>query len=348
MPIRAKQFFLGLAGVVFAFATSPAWAQTTNCTVVPSSGSYDATIAVASNFYGPAQDLITTYTSTGQPGAGKRIRICENATAVLNTEIRTGTSGYSLFLAANSTTPTGLQGTPYVQSGATAQLYATGIPVLFARYATVSDVKTLIPSLASGVWAGISSNNLTANPLSISASQTVAVADPSAAPYGDAAFKIMGSLPPNPTTGMRLLHYPPAPSPLPSFLSSLYGNIDLTFQSVASSPYANKSGFVSKAQICTGIGSSPPTYIYVQFTGASYILKQEGILIASGNSGQDVIGASIFNYMLNNSSPTFWPDFLDAHCYGQISGALFRKRGPDLKGQTMMQTARKSHTRHRR
>ncbi len=139
---------------------------------------------------------------------------------------------------------------------------------------------------------------------------------------------------------MKLLHYPPTPSPLPSFLSSLYGNIDLTFQSVASSPYTNKSGFVSKAQICDGIGSPTPTYIYVQFTGSNYILAQSGILIASGNSTQDTIGASIFSYMLSNSSPTFWPDFLTAHCYGQISGALFRTRGPDPKGQTMMQTPR--------
>ncbi len=343
MSIRAKQLFLSLAGAVFAFAASPAWAQTTNCIVVPSSTSYDATIAVASNFYGPAQDLIATYTSTGQPGAGKHIRICENATAVLNTEIRTGTSGYSLFLAANTTTPTGLQGTSYVQSGATAKLYANGIPVLFARYATVSDVATLMPTQSSGVSASLDYSDLSFDQLDTSASQTVAVADPTAAPYGDASFRILASPPPN--TGMGFFAYPPTPSPLPGWMSSPYGNIDLTFQSVASSPYPNKSGFVSKAQICTGIGSSPPTYIYVQFTNSAYVLQQAGILIASGNSTQDGIGASIFSYMLSNPSPTFWPDFLDAHCYGQISGALFRTNGPHPKGQSMMRSARNPNAR---
>jgi molybdate transport system substrate-binding protein len=328
----ALKTIFGLAASAFISIASPVSAQTTNCTVVPSSATYDATIAVASNFYGPAQDLITSFTGTGKPGAGKHIRICQNATAVLNTEIRTGTSGYSLFLAANTTTPVGLQGTPYVQSGAMAKLYANGIPVLFALYATVNDVSILMPSLASGTWGSISYPNLSSDPLDTSASATVAVADPNAAPYGDAAFKIMNS--------MGLLLYPPIHTPLPGFLSSLYGNIDLTFQSVVSSPN-NTSGFVSKAQICTGIGGSTPTYIYVQFTNVAYMLAQSGILIASGNSTQDGIGSDIFNYMLSNSSPTFWPDFLNDHCYGQISGSLFRTSGPDPKGQTLMTTARK-------
>ncbi len=149
---------------------------------------------------------------------------------MLNTEIRTGTSGYSLFLAANTTTPTGLQGTSYVQSGATAKLYANGIPVLFARYATVSDVATLMPTQSSGVSASLDYSDLSFDQLDTSASQTVAVADPTAAPYGDAAFKILASPPPN--TGMGFFAYPPTPSPLPGWMSSPYGNIDLTFQSV--------------------------------------------------------------------------------------------------------------------
>ena len=325
---------------MFAFATSPAWAQANVCTVVPSSGTFDATIAVASNFYGPAQDLIASYTGTGQPGAGKHIQICENATAALDTQIRTGTSGFSLFLAANTSTPTNLQGTAFVQSGAMAKLYANGIPVLFALDATVSDVSILIPNLASGVVGSIPDNDLSSDALDPGGAATVAVANPTAAPYGDAAFKIMAS--------MGLLSYPPTPSPVPGFLSTLYGNIDLTFQSVVSSPTPNTSGFVSKAQICTGIGFSPPTYVYVQFTGSNYILAQSGILIASGNATQDAIGASIFSYMLSNPSPTFWPNFLNAHCYGQITGALFRTKGQDRKGQSMMATKRKRNAKPRK
>lgn len=306
---------IGAASVLLAVSSLAANAQANVCIVVPSSATYDATIAVASNFYSPAQDLIATYTSAGQPGAGQHIQICQNATADLDAQIRTGSSGFALFLAANSSTPTGLEFTTYVQSGAMAQLYATGIPVLFARYATVTDVKTLVPNVMSGVRATVSSNNLIGIPLSTANSQTVAVANPSVAPYGLAAFNIMNMPPPVTNTGMRLLHYPPLPSPYPSWLSTPYGNIDLTFQSVANSPYTNKSGFVSKAQICSGINGSPPTYIYVEFTGSNYLLQQKGILIASGNGTQDGIGVQIFNYMLSNPNPSFWPNFLSAHCY---------------------------------
>lgn len=295
------------AGVIGAVAVSPAFALT--CNVVPSSGTWDGTIAVASNFYGPAQDMIADFTASGAPGFGKHIRICHDSTGVLNSEIRSGNSNhYSLFLAANATTPQGLQSSGFEQSGATAQSYAQGIPVLFARKATVTDVSTLVPS-QSGDSATISSNSLTSHALDTTNAATVAVADPTPAPYGNAAFKVMA--------GMGLFSYTTPgtePNPLPAYLSSKYSNIDLTFQSVAASPYPNKSGFVSKAQICGGIGGGSPTYVYVAFTGSNYLLDQKGILIASGD-GTDSIGSDVFDWMLSNPSGTYWSTFLTNHCY---------------------------------
>ncbi|MFG1270486.1 substrate-binding domain-containing protein [Xanthobacter versatilis] len=312
----------GLATSAFAEApakpTPPALRAATVCTVVPSSATYDATIAVASNFYGPAQDLLTSFTSSGKPGAGYHFRVCHNATGDLDAEIRTGTSGYSLFLAADTATPHDLVGTPYVQSGATDFLYANGIPVLFARYATVSDVQTLMPSVSSGVSATLSAKMTGATALSTTNSQTIAVANLDSAPYGEAAYYIMRDM------GLWSATHP---ENIPSSVSNpLYDNIALTFQSVANSPYTNKSGFVSKAQICSGISSSPPTYIYIAFTyngtvsppTDAYLRKQSGILIASGNSTQNSWGVAIKNYMLSNSDPTYWPTFLNTHCYAPI------------------------------
>jgi hypothetical protein len=310
---KTRRLLWSSAAAIGALAASPAWAATCLPTVAPPV----ATIAVVSDFLGAAKDLITEFRKPGQPGYGKVIRICHDSTGALNTEIRSGNANhYSLFLAGNLTTPIGLQGTAFVQSGAVAQLYAQGIPALFARQSVVSNVSTLVPS-QSGVSATISYNNLTNDALDTTNAATVAVADPALAPYGDAAFKIMSSTP----RGMGLFAYPATPLPSPGYLSTPYSNIDSTFQSVAASPYTNKSGFVSKAQICGGIApikSGTPDYVYVEFTGSRYVQRQAGIRIDSGNSTQNGIGADIINYMLNNSDITFWPNFLTNHCYGQI------------------------------
>jgi molybdate transport system substrate-binding protein len=302
------------AAAIGALAATPAGAATCD----PASGSYDATIAVASNFFEPAKDLRADFTASGQPGFGKVIRICHGSTGSLNTEIRSGNAnGYSLFLAANMATPIGLEGSGFEQSGATTELYAKGIPVLFAKQTTVSDVSTLVPS-KSGVAATINYNNLTSNPLDTTNAATVAVADPTPAPYGNAAFQIMSSTP----AGMNLFAYSTPgsePNPLPAYLSSKYANIDLTFASVTGG--TNKSGFVSKAQICSGVApikSGTPDYVYVEFTGSNYVLLQGGIRIDSGVPAQDTIGTDLLDFMLNNVSGTYWPNFLTNHCYGQI------------------------------
>jgi molybdate transport system substrate-binding protein len=129
----------------------------------------------------------------------------------------------------------------------------------------------------------------------------------------------------NSPAGMNLFAYSTPgsePNPLPAYLSTKYANIDLTFASVTGG--TNKSGFVSKAQICNGIApnkAGTPDYVYVEFTGSNYRLMQGGIRIASGVPAQDTIGTDFFEFMINhdpNDDPTYWPDFLTNHCYGQI------------------------------
>ena len=310
------------AAAIGALAATPAGAATCD----PASGSYDATIAVASNFFEPAKDLRANFTASGQPGFGKVIRICHGSTGSLTTEITSGNANaYSLFLAANMDAPINLE-TNYpslVQSGATSELYAEGIPVLFALKGTIANVSTMVSS-QSGTSATINYNNLTSDALNTAVpggAGPVAVALPTPAPYGNAAFKIMSNNP----NGMGLFNYTvggtePAAGTYAYLSSTYYANIDLTFASVTGG--TNKSGFVSKAQICNGIApaASPPNhlYTYIEFTGSNYRLLQGGIRIASGVPAQDTIGTNLLNFMLNNSSPTYWPNFLTAHCYGQI------------------------------
>lgn len=303
MLLRKKHFSFGLVTAALVCSASIASAAPTVCTVVPSNSTYDATIAVASNFYGPAQSLVADFTATGKPGAGKYIRICQNSTAVLNTEIRTGTSGYSLFLAANAATPNALVGTSYVQTSATSDLYAKGVPVIFGLTSSVPNVGTLIPGLGSGTAATKSGAVTSADAINTTNAQTIAVANPTAAPYGAAAVTIL--------TAMELWD-----DPIPSYIHTpLYDNIDVTFQSVTAG--TNKSGFVSKSQICGGIAPvSPVIYTYIAFTG--YLLDQKGILINSGNSTQNALGASLKSFMLSNPSPTYWSTFLSTNCYASI------------------------------
>jgi hypothetical protein len=289
-----------------AVTASSAWAAPTVCTTVPSGPTYDATIAVASNFFGPAQDLVTLFTAPGAPGEGSAIRICHNATATLLDQIENAAPTYSLFLAADDTTDS-LVSSPYVPVGATSETYATGIPVLFARQVTVGDVQTLIPGVSSGVSATISSVVTGSEALNPTNAQTVAVANPTLAPYGNAAKLIIQD--------MGFTWNPPSS---PTWISSLYDNISLTFNSVAVTPFPNKSGFVSKAQICSGITGSPPTYVYVEFTNSKYLLNQKGILIDSQDSNENNLGAALWDYMLDNPNMSFWPNFLSTHCYGPI------------------------------
>jgi molybdate transport system substrate-binding protein len=181
--------------------------------------------------------------------------------------------------------------------------------VLIALQTTVGDVQTLMPSVSSGVSATLSSQMTTSTPLSVANSQNIAVADPTPAPYGDAAYMIMHDMGLWPTKGT-----------VPTGVHSpLYGNITLTFNSVTDT--TNKSGFVSKSQICAGIAphhASPPDYIYIAFTHSSYMRVQKGILFDSGDGTQNALGSSLKDYMLSNSDPNFWPNFLDAHCYAPI------------------------------
>jgi ABC-type molybdate transport system substrate-binding protein len=319
MSLKMNVYSYGALVAGLVVMASPAWAVPDICTIVPSggpSGYYDTKIAVASNFYQAEQYFVANFfTAPGAPGDGKYVNICQNATTALLTEIQTGSSGFSLFLAADAAAPDSLVGSPYVQSGAASTLYAKGVPVLTALTSTVPYTNTLVPSLPSSQVASTISTVVTSSQaLSPTNAATVAVADPAQAPYGFKASQIIKD--------MGFTWSPPSS---PTWVNNpLYANITVTLNAVATG--SNKSGFVSKGQICPDIGVPSPTYIYVEFTNSKYTLHQKAIAIASGDAGQDALGASLLSYML--SDLTFWNAYLEESCYGQITGSrLFAHHG---------------------
>jgi ABC-type molybdate transport system substrate-binding protein len=313
MQIKAKLYSLCMTTVIFACSAATSWAAATVCnTKTVGTGANTTVIAVASNFYGPAQDLVTAFQSTAA-GANTAITICQNSTAHLLAEINSGTElpasafptdpgfpRYGLFLAANAAAPVGLQSS----TGNTAYSYANGIPVLFSVSSTISNVGNLMPSLAptTATAASITGVVTSSQAISTSNAQTLAVADPTTAPYGLAATTILKDMALLPTaTGFTVPTWMYGP---------LYSNIDLTYASIINN--VNKSGFVSKAQICSILGSTR----YIEFPG--YQIDQEAILLKTLIGSPNATAAGLDSYVQGQIDSGDWNTFLLNHCYGTL------------------------------
>jgi len=205
-----------LTTMAFAMLTaSAAWGQAATVCNTEATPNPTITIAVASNFYGPAQALVADFTQAGAPGAGKVIRVCHNSSGLLVNEINAGTP-YSLFLAADADWPGEVDESkrgpnePFT--------YAYGIPVLWSA-------KVATDGLMNG--NAINKANVT----------SLAIGNPNLAPYGAAAVEIL--------TGMGQW-------PDDSGWITQYDNIALTKTAIETK--AKDAGFVSKAQVCTQLG----------------------------------------------------------------------------------------------
>jgi len=288
MSIKSKLCSLGMTVIVFSFTTLSSWAATVCTTKTTGSGTNIATIAVASNFYSPAQDLVYNFQQT-PAGANTAITICNNSTTALKTEIDNG-ANYSLFFAADTTAA------DYNNSSRTAYSYAKGVPVFFAYRTNISDISGLITGL-SGYGTTLTANNLSSYAVNTSSAQSVAVASTDA-PYGVKAHSIINSI-----EGTSL------PGTIPSWVHSpLYSNINLTFSAVGSGGI--NSGFVSKAQICNILSS----VVYVAFTGSDYVLDQKAILLNSSNT----VASNLNAYLQDQIDSGDWNTFLTNHCYGTL------------------------------
>ncbi len=320
MNIKAKLSSCCMTAVVLAFTASGSWAADTEC-VTLGSGANTAIIAVASNFYGPAQALVTAF--QGTVGSNTTITICQNSTAHLLDEINNGTGlppsvfptdpgfpRYNMFFAANEAAPNSLEST----TGNTSFLYAKGIPVFFGLRATVGNASNLVTS-ASGfgfpITAACTNAGLSSYTINTANAQKVALAG-TGAPYGQKSYTIINAITSDEGGGATNL-----PSTIPSWVySTLFDNIDVTYDNVIT-PGATgiKSGFVGKSQICTQLG----TISYVQFTGDDCLLLQKAILLKTLAGSNNIAAAALNTYIQGQISGGGWNSiFLPSQCYSAI------------------------------
>lgn len=310
-------FFTAVAGSLAVFPASSSWAAATVCVTV-GVGSPVLKLAVASNFYGPAQTMAQDYI-TASGGSVNAVLVCQNSTSHLYQEILNGTQlpaqmlpdpgfpRYDYFFAANQTTPVSLQ----PNTGTTAFLYAMGVPVLYSSTdlnPAVTSVGDLITGLGSATHATITSTSLGSLAIN-SHAQYVGVADPTAAPYGLAAENI--------TTAMGYAWVGNTP-PSPPLLPSLFANVDLTFSAVGTTVSGKLVGsaFVGKSQICPSLASVQ----YVEFTG--FLLGQYAIQLDQST------GTIAFNNYLMSRFTSDWNAFLVQNCYQGLPVAAAVPVGP--------------------
>ncbi|QEM68595.1 hypothetical protein FO488_10715 [Geobacter sp. FeAm09] len=303
MSIKITLHSCCMAAAVLALTASGGWAATSCVTRTVGTGEYTTTIAVASNFTTPAQDMVDAFQLTDD-GADTAITICNDSTTNLRSQIDANSNLYSMLFAADTTANYYDTTSPRI-----AYSYAKGVPVYFTYRGTSRTVDNLISNLAasdkhSSYYATLTGSDLSAYTIAdTTTAGSTAIAN-AGAPYGVKAHAIVNSI--EALTGTNAM-----PTTIPTWVvSPLYTNINLTFDAVTTSG-TTKNGFVSLAQICN-IKSS---VAYVEFTNTNYVLDQKAILLLPS----DTVAANLNSYIQGQMSAGTWNStFLPLHCYGTI------------------------------
>ena len=316
--VKKTSLVFCMAALVMLFAAAGAYAQfPASCppnapelssSDVPPGGTglNTKTIAVASNFFGPSQTMITNYLGTV---TSTTVTICEGATGDIVTYINNNPGVIDAFFAAdgaaaqfNSTLidcEDPLEFTP----SRCAFAYAQGIPVFFGwvpgsgKTNTIADISILLtqsgnPGFGSGVYFdSISDNSLSGFSFNTAAND-VAIANPATAPYGDAAVNILSFIDAGNTA-----------------IWDIQPNVTQTFNAVGGG--SDYSGFVAKSQVCSMLDTHQQapladTIAYVEFPDSGP--TQQTIQLTSN-------GASIINYVYSNVGTRGWNNFLVSNCY---------------------------------
>jgi len=285
----------------------PAWAATTVCTTLTyGQAPYDtAIIAVASNFYGAAQDMVADFQA--DYGEDTAITICHNSTTHLLAEINNGTelpavlSGtsfphYDYFFAANASAPDSLYDDGNGSIGYAPYSYVKGIPVFFADSDKISSTSGLIANQGTSTISASDLSGYAINTALTNEDDIIAVASTDA-PYGVKAHAIINSI-----QGTSL------PTTIPSYVvDPLYDNVSLVYEDVMDDKTVT-SGFGSKGQICAKIGDD---VTYIEFTNDAYTLDQKAIQLQSSD-----INDALDDYLDGVIGTSAWEDFCDDNCYG--------------------------------
>jgi ABC-type molybdate transport system substrate-binding protein len=271
-------------------------------------GTNTAIIGVASNLYYPAQTFVGNYLSTK---TNTSVTVCHNSTGNLEAQLFANHSKYDmLFAADDSVAPYNYPNDPEYP----VLDYARGIPVIFAEYSASSPTMTTASQLISGASSSASFDTINASSLngvySVNSSLTgaatydVAIADPALAPYGAAAETILTAM------GYSVNFATPA-TPTPTWVyRPLFNNIAQTFTAVVNGTGTIRAGWVSKAQICSALGTTPPTYVYVEFKNSAYTLLQQATITTTNS-----VGKGLYDYIYDQKSNGGWATFLINNCY---------------------------------
>jgi len=157
MPGTRASLFIILAVSIVQFVPCKAWANE------------ELTIAVATNFYRPMQEIVSAY----EKRSGNRIRLVNGSTGKLYAQIIEG-APFDIFFAADRRRPVKLEQENLVLPGSRFT-YATGKLVV---YTTRQDIDLTGRGLSILLDPGIG---------------RIAIANPKAAPYGRAALQALKS-----------------------------------------------------------------------------------------------------------------------------------------------------------
>ena len=263
-------------------------------------------IAVASNYYCPAVDMVHYFLQSASSGTNLMVKVHHGSTGTLIAELESNSIAYDFLFTADEISQTFVNNINFanytnsnvLEEEVAAFLYAKGVPSFFGYKADgITNVGKLIVGLGSAdnfvvdeYGEDLADMDYEVN----SMAEAVAVAVTPAAPYGTAAAAIFSEF-----------------TSWPS-ISGPWNNIATTYDKVGTAGV--KSGVVSKAQICNNIKAGQVSH--VDFTG--YTLNQEAVQI-TGN------GQPLMDWILGemvegeNDTNSAWNDFLDNHCYGLLT-----------------------------
>ena len=272
-----KKLTVGLSALFLTFSAPAVWSET-------------ITVGVAANFCTPLSEIIDLYT-TENPG--QSVNIACKATGTLNSEIIAGGTSngpYDVFLAANQATPAALKTSyPTFVEGNTFT-YATGYPVAWSN--------SLGVTLSAGIPFGFNSAPLNYG--------KVAIANPSTAPYGAAAWSILQGSP------TFLSGYPNANV-------QEYVDIGATFAAVFNYPTSpstgSRIGIVAKSAVCkrtAGVESFSGEAHYVY---TSNPIIQDGIVIERSvrTIAEDSLVTDFVSYLRASGGGA--ASIIDKYCY---------------------------------
>jgi hypothetical protein len=325
------------------------------------------TLAVASNFYDPAIEVAEFFLKSSASGTNKSIGVCHNSTGHLVSEI-TGNNPpviegewlsvkidykYGLFMAANANGPDGL---PSGYKVDTPVVYANGIAAILTGSALTPSAdppwQDLLASndlpLVEGLYYADEAQPTGKVIMNFCKLDKIAIASPSAAPYGAKAQTIITAMGQWPASTMPRPGNNPAPCTVTATSGKpgicVYDNINIAFTETLRPGSNLDAGWVAWAQIKSKYPDPsvlPPPYI----TFPGYAIPQKGVRLTDPEpDGADVVATAFWGF-INLADPNAkgdfyaaagnrtWNDWLEDSGYGDIPNVAILKRKLQQKPQ---------------